>query len=387
MAKRSVCVIGVGMTKFERCEREFTELVSEAVTGALKMAGVGPEKFEQAYAGYVNGMSTQGQRALYGMGIGGLPVYNVHNYCSTGSTALHLGYQAIASGMNECVLAFGFEKMEKGPLEKQLQGLKDMEQFKEKEGEKKKPPIAAVMFGDGGRQHMEKYGTTKEQFAKVSVKNHRHSVNNPRSQYQDACSLEEVLASRLVYDPLTILQCCPTSDGAGAAILCSEEFANKHNISRPVKIVGQAMATDKLEDFSMGALGMIGVGMSKRAADAVYEQTGIGPKDVQVIELHDCFSTNELVSYETLGLCPEGQGGRLIDEDQVTYGGKWVVNPSGGLLSKGHPLGATGLAQCAELTWQLNGMAEKRQVEGARIGLQHNVGLGGACVVTMYRKD
>jgi acetyl-CoA acetyltransferase len=382
MAKRNVCVVGVGMTKFERCERDFTELVNEAVTGALQMSGVKPEELEQAYAGYVNGMSTQGQRALYSMGIGGLPVYNVHNYCSTGSTALHLGYQAIASGMNECVLAFGFEKMTKGPLEKQLQGLEEIA----KESDKGAPPIAARMFGDGGRQHMEKYGTTKEQFAKVSVKNHRHSVNNPRSQYREACSLEEVLASRLVYEPLTILQCCPTSDGAGAAILCSEEFAKKHGLSNPVKIVGQAMATDKMEDFAMGSLGWIGIGMSKRAADAVYEQTGIGPKDVDVIELHDCFSTNELVSYESLGLCPEGQGGRLIDEDQVTYGGKWVVNPSGGLLSKGHPLGATGLAQCAELVWQLNGQAEKRQVENARIGLQHNVGLGGACVVTMYKK-
>ena len=383
MAKRDVCVIGVGMTKFERCEREFTELVQEAVTDALKMAGVGPESLEQAFAGYVNGMSTQGQRALYGMGIGGLPVYNVHNYCSTGSTALHLGYQAIASGMNECVLAFGFEKMQKGPLEKQLSGLENIA----KESDKGAPPIAARMFGDGGRQHMELYGTTKEQFAKVSVKNHRHSVNNPRSQYREACSLEEVLASRLVYDPLTILQCCPTSDGAGAAILCSQEFANKHGISRPVRIVAQAMATDRMEDFSMGALGMIGVGMSRRAAEKVYEQAGVGPKDVQVIELHDCFSTNELVTYESLGLCKEGEGGRLIDEDQVTYGGKWVVNPSGGLLSKGHPLGATGLAQCAELVWQLNGMAEKRQVPNARVALQHNVGLGGACVVTMYRKD
>jgi acetyl-CoA acetyltransferase len=383
MAKRNVCVIGVGMTKFERCEREFTDLVGEAVRNALDMSGVVPDQLEQAYAGYVNGMSTQGQRALYMMGIGGMPVYNVHNYCSTGSTALHLGYQAIASGMNECVLAFGFEKMEKGPLEKQLQGLKETIGKDADKG----PPIAARMFGDGGRQHMEKYGTTKEQFAKISVKNHRHSVNNPRSQYRAACSLEEVLASRMVYDPLTILQCCPTSDGAGAAILCSEEFAKKQNVSNPVKIVAQAMRTDKMEDFAMGALGMIGIGMSKRAADAVYEESGLGPKDVQVIELHDCFSTNELVSYETLGLCKEGEGGRLIDEDQVTYGGKWVVNPSGGLLSKGHPLGATGLAQCAELVWQLNGQAEKRQVEGARVGLQHNVGLGGACVVTMYRKD
>jgi acetyl-CoA acetyltransferase len=383
MTKQDVCVIGVGMTKFERCEREFTELVAEAVTDALKMAGVGPDSLEQAFAGYVNGMSTQGQRALYSMGIGGLPVYNVHNYCSTGSSALHLGYQAVASGMNECVLAFGFEKMQKGPLEKQLSGLENIA----KETDKGAAPVAARMFGDGGRQHMEQYGTTKEQFAKVSVKNHRHSVNNPRSQYREACSLDEVLASRMVYDPLTILQCCPTSDGAGAAILCSEDFARKQGISRPVKIVGQAMQTDRLEDFSMGALGMIGVGMSRRAAQKVYEQSGLGPKDVQVIELHDCFSTNELITYESLGLCKEGEGGRLIDEDEVTYGGRWVVNPSGGLLSKGHPLGATGLAQCAELVWQLSGKAEKRQVEGARVGLQHNVGLGGACVVTMYKRD
>jgi acetyl-CoA acetyltransferase len=383
MSKRDVCVIGVGMTKFERCERDFTELVHEAVGEALKMSGVAPEKLEQAFAGYVNGMSTQGQRALYGMGIGGLPVYNVHNYCSTGSTALHLGYQAVASGMNECVLAFGFEKMQKGPLEKQLAGLENIA----KETDKGAAPVAARMFGDGGRQHMEKYGTTKEQFAKVSVKNHRHSVNNPRSQYREACTLEEVLAARMVYDPLTILQCCPTSDGAGAAVLCSEDFARKQGVSRPVKIVGQAMQTDRMEDFALGALGMIGIGMSRRAAEKVYEQSGLGPKDVQVIELHDCFSTNELVTYESLGLCKEGEGGRLIDEDEVTYGGRWVVNPSGGLLSKGHPLGATGLAQCAELVWQLTGQAERRQVEGARVGLQHNVGLGGACVVTMYRRD
>jgi acetyl-CoA acetyltransferase len=232
---------------------------------------------------------------------------------------------------------------------------------------------------------MELYGTTKEQFAKVSVKNHRHSVNNPRSQYRDACTLEEVLASREVYDPLTLLQCCPTSDGAGAAILCSSEYAAKHGHSNPVKISGQALTTDFPSDFA-DALGWIGVHMTERAAAKVYEQAGVGPQDVDVIELHDCFSTNELITYEGLQLCKPGEGGRLIDDGQVTYGGKWVVNPSGGLLSKGHPLGATGLAQCAELVWQLNGMAEQRQVEGARVALQHNVGLGGACVVTMYRR-
>jgi acetyl-CoA acetyltransferase len=371
------------MTKFERCERPYHDLVKEAVTEAFGMASVEPRELEQAFAGYVNGMSCQGQQALYAMGIGGLPVYNVHSYCSTGSSALHLGWQAVASGMNECVLAFGFEKMTKGPLESQLTGLKDHYD----EEAQKKPPVAARMFGDAGRHHTELSGTTKEQFAKVSVKNHRHSVNNPRSQYRDAVTLEEVLASRLVYDPLTLMQCCPTSDGAGAAILCSPEFAAKHGHGRPVKIVAQALTTDELEDFGQGALGMIGVGMSRRAAAKVYEQAGVGPDDVDVIELHDCFSTNELVTYESLQLCAPGEGGKLIDDDVVTYGGKWVVNPSGGLLSKGHPLGATGLAQCAELVWQLSGMAEKRQVEGARIGLQHNVGLGGACVVTMYRKD
>src|SRR5438876_4270682 len=383
MAKRSVCVIGVGMTKFERCDKDFTDLVKEAVSDALGMAGITPDKFEQAFAGYVNGMSCQGQRALYYMGLGGIPVYNVHSYCSTGSSALHLGYQAVASGFNECVLAFGFENMEKGPLVSQLTGLKEHYD----EAAKKRPPAAAVMFGDAGRHHMELYGTTKEQFAKVSVKNHRHSVNNPRSQYRAACTLDEVFASRMVYDPLTILQCCPTSDGAAAAILCSEDFAKRAGHAHPVKIVAQALRTDLVEDFAQGAMGLIGVGMSRRAAAAVYEEAGVGPEEVDVIELHDCFSTNELISYESLQLCKPGEGGRLVDEDQTTYGGEWVVKPSGGLLSKGHPLGATGLAQCAELVWQLNGAAEKRQVEGARLGLQHNVGLGGACVVTMYRKD
>ena len=383
MSKRDVCVIGVGMTRFERGDVDFTDLCKEAITGATAMAKIDPRAFEQAFAGYVNGMSCQGQRALYFMGLGGIPVYNVHSYCSTGSSALHLGYQAIAGGLNECVLAFGFEKMEKGPLDSQLTGLKE----KYDEEAKKRPPAAALMFGDGGRHHMELYGTTREQFAKVSVKNHRHSVNNPRSQYREACSLEEVLASRMVYDPLTLLQCCPTSDGAGAAILCSHEFAARHGHANPVRITGQAMRTDLVEDFAEGAMGLIGVGMSRRAAQVVYEQAGVGPGDVDVIELHDCFSTNELITYESLQLCKPGEGGKLIDTDAVTYGGKWVVNPSGGLLSKGHPLGATGLAQCAELVWQLNGMAEKRQVEGARVGLQHNVGLGGACVVTMYQKD
>ncbi len=378
-----VFVIGVGMTKFERCERDVKDLAGDATRDALKDAGIGYDEIGQAFVGYINGMSTLGQQALYRVGMTGIPVYNVNNNCSTGSTALYMAYNAVRFGQNDAVLALGFEKMQKGPLENQLPGLEKLKEETEKE---KKPPIAARMFGDAGRDHMEKYGTKKETFAKIAVKNHRHSVNNPRSQYQQACTIEEVFASRLIYDPLTILQCCPTSDGAAAAVLVSEDYLKKHATPNAVEIVGMQMTTDKMDDFSRGAIGMVGMGMTERAAKSVYEQAGAGPEDAQVIELHDCFSTNELITYEGLGLCKEGEGEKLVEDDATSYGGKWVVNPSGGLLSKGHPLGATGLAQCAELNWQLRGQAEKRQVEGAKLALQHNLGLGGACVVTMYKK-
>jgi acetyl-CoA acyltransferase len=378
-----VFVIGVGMTKFERCERDVKDLAGDATRDALKDAGIGYDEIGQAFVGYINGMSTLGQQALYRVGMTGIPVYNVNNNCSTGSTALYMAYNAVRFGQNDAVLALGFEKMQKGPLENQLPGLEKLKEETEKE---KKPPIAARMFGDAGRDHMEKYGTKKETFAKIAVKNHRHSVNNPRSQYQQACTIEEVFASRLIYDPLTILQCCPTSDGAAAAVVVSEDYLKKHATPNAVEIVGMQMTTDKMDDFSRGAIGMVGMGMTERAAKSVYEQAGAGPEDAQVIELHDCFSTNELITYEGLGLCKEGEGEKLVEDDTTSYGGKWVVNPSGGLLSKGHPLGATGLAQCAELNWQLRGQAEKRQVEGAKLALQHNLGLGGACVVTMYKK-
>jgi acetyl-CoA acetyltransferase len=378
-----VFVIGVGMTKFERCDREARDLGQEATRAALTDAAIDYDKIEQAFCGYINGMSTLGQQTLYGVGMTGIPVYNVNNNCSTGSTALYMAYNAIRLGANEAVLALGFEKMQKGPLENQLPGLEKLKEETEKE---KKAPIAARMFGDAGRDHMEKYGTKPATFAKIAVKNHQHSVNNPRSQYQEACSLEEVLAARMVYDPLTLLQCCPTSDGAAAAAVVSEAYLKKHPHPGAVEILAMQMTTDKMEDFARGRIGMVGMGMTERGARAVYERAGLGPDDVQVIELHDCFSTNELITYEGLGLCKEGEGEKLVEDDTCTYGGRWVVNPSGGLLSKGHPLGATGLAQCAELVWQLRGQAEKRQVKGARVALQHNLGLGGACVVAIYRK-
>jgi sterol carrier protein 2 len=252
-----------------------------------------------------------------------------------------------------------------------------------------KAPAAPQMFGNAGREHMEKYGTKPEQFAKIGWKNHKHSVNNPYSQFQDEYSLEDVLNAPMVYEPLTKLQCCPTSDGAGAAILASEAFVKKHGLEdKAVEIAGQAMTTDYDSSFDeKSMIKMVGFDMTKKAAEKVYEQSGMGPENVDVVELHDCFSANEMITYEGLGLCPVGEAGKFVDDGAFTYGGKVVVNPSGGLISKGHPLGATGLAQCSELVWQLRGDAQKRQVDGAKVGLQHNLGLGGAAVVTLYRKD
>jgi acetyl-CoA acetyltransferase len=386
---RRVCVIGVGMTKFYKPgEMDYPALAKDAGEQALKDAGIAFESIEQAFVGYVYGESTSGQRAVYQLGLTGIPVYNVNNNCSTGSTALALGYQAVGSGASECVLALGFEKMEKGslgmkwgdrtiPLDKHLGAMNDVQGMAA-------APVPAQMFGGAAREHMQRFGTTPQQLAKVSVKNRRHAEHNPRSQFRTPITVEEVLASPMIFDPLTKLQCCPTTDGSAAAVLCSEDFAKKLGVQNPVTILALAMATDLPSSFGRSMIDVVGRDMTKKAAKEVYERSGLGPRDFQAIELHDCFTANEVVTYEALGLCDEGQAGKLLDEDQTTYGGRWVVNPSGGLLSKGHPLGATGLAQCFELAQQLRGRCEKRQVQGAKRALQHNLGLGGACVVTAY---
>ncbi|MGW5918747.1 lipid-transfer protein [Nocardia fluminea] len=390
---QKVFVVGVGMTKFEKPgsrEWDYPDMAREAGTKALADAGIDYDQVQQAYVGYVYGESTSGQRAVYELGLTGIPVVNVNNNCSTGSTALYLAAQAVRGGLAECTLALGFEKMQPGslgstyddreqPMMKHLLALAELQEFA--------MPPAPYMFGAAGKEHMALYGTTAEQFAKIGVKNHKHSVNNPYAQFQKEYSLEEVLAAKQIYGPLTKLQCSPTSDGSGAVILASEDFVDRHNLAdRAVEIVGQSMVTDLASTFTdPTAINLVGSSMSRTAAEAVYAEAGFGPEDVDVIELHDCFSTNELLTYEALGLCAPGEGGRLVDDDATTYGGQWVVNPSGGLISKGHPLGATGLAQCSELTWQLRGTADARQVAGARIALQHNIGLGGAVVVTAYR--
>ena len=386
-------VIGVGMTKFEKPgsrDWDYPDMAREAGRNALADAGIEYPLVEQAYVGYVYGESTSGQRAVYELGLTGIPVVNVNNNCSTGSTALFLAAQAVRGGIADCALALGFEKMQPGslgstfddreqPMMKHLLALAELQDFA--------MPPAPYMFGAAGREHMQRYGTTAEQFAKIGVKNHRHSVNNPYAQFRDEYTLDEILAAKTVYDPLTKLQCSPTSDGSGAVVIASESFVDRHGLAgQAVEIVGQAMVTDLESTFAdRSAISLVGADMTRTAARAVYAQAGIEPSDVDVIELHDCFSTNELITYEALGLCAEGEGGKLVDAGDTTYGGRWVVNPSGGLISKGHPLGATGLAQCSELTWQLRGTADKRQVDGARIALQHNIGLGGAVVVTAYR--
>lgn len=389
-----VYVVGVGMTKFEKPGRredwDYPQMAKESGTKALEDAGIAFDEVRQAYVGYVYGESTSGQRAVYELGMTGIPVVNVNNNCSTGSTALYLAAEAIRGGRADCVLALGFEKMKPGslgstyddreqPMGRHLQALAEISEVLF--------PPAPWMFGAAGREHMKTYGTTAEHFAKIGEKNHRHSVNNPYAQFQESYSLQDILDSRMIYDPLTKLQCSPTSDGSGAAILASESFVDSRGLAgRAVEIVGQAMTTDFASTFDGTAKNIIGHDMNVQASRQVYDQAGLGPEDFQVIELHDCFSANELLLYEALGLCAEGEAGKLVDSGDTTYGGKWVVNPSGGLISKGHPLGATGLAQCAELTWQLRGAADKRQVDGVEAALQHNIGLGGAAVVTAYQR-
>ena len=392
--KRRVNVIGVGMTKFAKpgASADYHDMAAEAGHKALADAGIPYAAVEHAYAGYVYGDSTCGQRAVYGLGLTGIPVINVNNNCSTGSTALYLARQAIEGGLAECVLAIGFEKMERGalgskfndrenPMGQHAQVMMDVQGFNS-------APPAAQMFGGAGREYRWRYGTKRETFGKIAEKARQHASRNPYALFNQVLSLEEVMASDDVFDPLTRFQCCPPTCGAGAAILCSEEFAAKHGIKNPVYIAAQSMVTDFASSFDESSMiKMVGYDMTKEAARQVYEVAGIGPDDVDVVELHDCFTANELLTYEGLGLCAEGGAEDFIWKGDNTYGGKVVTNPSGGLLSKGHPLGATGLAQCTELVWQLRGTADQRQVANARVALQHNLGLGGACVVTMYRRD
>lgn len=390
----NVRVAGVGMIPFTKPgqSEDWDVMAENAIRLALADAGIDYNLIQQAYAGYVYGDSTAGQSALYRVGITGIPIVNVNNNCSTGSTALYLARQMVEMGAADCVLAVGFEQMVPGALGMVFNDRKrtlDMALNRQDEiqGFDEQAPFAAQQFGGGGLDHQARYGTSDEAFAMISVKARKHAANNPLALFRDPLTVEEVLASKHLYGPITRFQACPPTCGAAAAVLVSPAFAAKHNLDAGVEIVAQAMTTDFASSFDGASMmQVIGYDMSKDAARQVYEAAGVGPGDVDVVELHDCFTPNELITYEALGLCEEGGAERYIRDGGNTYGGTQVTNPSGGLLSKGHPLGATGLAQCYELTHQLRGTADKRQVEGARHALQHNLGLGGACVVTLYGK-
>ncbi len=387
-----VKVIGVGMVKFAKpgAHEPYEIMAGKAVKAALADAGISYGDIQQAFAGYVFGDSACGQAALYRVGMSGIPIVNVSNNCSSGSSALMLARQAVLSGAVECALAVGFEEMRPGALgpvwDDRTSPLMDLEDKLEALLPDVLPATNALrLFGAAAVAYIEKTGANPDIFAKVAVKTRKHALNNPYALFDKPLTVEEVLQSPVMFPPyLTRLECCPPSCGAAAAIVCSEVFAKRHGQARAVSILAQAMATDGVAS-SLNPIDLVGADMSRRAAQQVYEQAGIGPGDFRVVELHDCFTSNEVMTYEALGLCGEGEAEGMINRGDNTYGGKYVVNPSGGLMSKGHPLGATGLAQCTELVSQLRGEAGQRQVDGSpRLALQHNLGLGGACVVTLY---
>jgi len=388
-----VIVAGVGMIPFVKpsAAEPYTVMGPRAIRLALEDAGVSYQQIQQVYAGYVYGDSTCGQRVAYEVGMTGVPLVNVNNNCSTGSTALFLARQAIASGAIDCALAFGFEQMLPGALGSMFKDRPDPMDKWNAQSQALQPspgtPPAPHLFGGAGVEYQQKYGTRSETFAKISEKARKHALHNDKAIFREPLTVEQIMATPAIYGVLTRVQCCPPTCGAAAAVLVSERFAKQHGINTDVAILGQAMTTDFASTFEAGSMiKAVGFDMSKAAAQLVYEQAGIGASDIDVCELHDCFTANELLTYEALGFTPEGTAEKFIWDGDNTYGGKVVTNPSGGLLSKGHPLGATGLAQCTELVEQLRGRSGVRQVEGARLALQHNIGIGGACVVTLYGK-
>ena len=391
-----VVVAGVGMIPFSKpgASPSYIEMGADAVRLALKDAGIDYAKVQMAFAGYALGDTTCGQAVLYRVGRTGIPVFNVNNACASGSSALYLARQAVQSGMVECALAVGFEQMYAGPTRTSFPDRPfpraDVQPIQDELcADAGEIPRNLITFGGAGREHMQKYGTRMETFAAIRAKASRHAANNPLALFKKVVSTEDVMNDTLMWPGvMTRLMACPPTCGAAAAIICSESFAKRHGLRSDVAILAQSLRTDPVESFEpKSMISLVGFHMAKAAAEDVYEQAGIGPQDIGAVELHDCFAHNELLSYEALGLCPVGGAERFVLDGDNTYGGRVVTNPSGGLLSKGHPIGATGLAQCYELTHQLRGTADKRQVDGLKVALQHNLGLGGACVVTLYGQN
>lgn len=409
--KRRVFVVGVGMTKFQLPHTrkwDYPDMGREAGEGALRDAGVHYSQVEAAVASYCYGQSTSGQRAVYELGLTGVPVFNVNNHCSSGSTALMMARLLVMGGY-DCTLALGFEKMDHGlsevfedrasPMDRHVGSLEHLGVGTGPLSSRMNAITSNIikMFAYAAQDHCREHGTTKEHFAKIASKNRRHGMNNPRAAIKQALKPQEILSKRMMCEPITVAMAAPTGDGAAAAVVCSEEFMKKHHLEdKAVEILSQHMSTDTPASFNHNFLNLCGYAMSQEASRRCLRDAGLSIRDVDIVELHDCFSPNELFLYEALGMCPEGKGGDLIDSAEwipnksggevCRIGKRWVVNPSGGLESKGHPIGATGLGQCAEVNWQLRGLAGKRQVESCKVGLQQNYGIGGAVVVTLYKR-
>lgn len=393
---RKVIVAGVGMIPFSKPGQSptYVEMGAAALRAALADAGVDYSAVQAAYAGYVYGDSTSGQSAIYEVGQSGIPIFNVNNNCSSGSSALYLARTAIETGQADIALALGFEQMQAGALksywdDRPVTRARFRHVLEDLTMDAADLPQAIRTFGGAGREHMQKYGTSLEAFAAIRAKASRHASNNPFAVFRKVVTTEDVLNDTVLWPGvMTRLMACPPTCGAAAAILVSEEYAVRNGLRADVRIVEQVLTTDEAISFNPPSMiSYAGAHMTRAAARALYEASGYGPEDVKVAELHDCFAHNELITYEGLGFCPEGGGEKFVMDGNNTYGGQVVTNPSGGLLSKGHPLGATGLAQCFELTQQIRGTAGARQVDDVHLALQHNIGLGGACVVTLYGRN
>lgn len=376
---RDVAVVGANMIKFGRYpDKDVVALAADATIGALKDAGVTMKDVQYVACGNLYQASGMiGQRLMKEVGATGVPVVNVANACATGSTAFREAYLAVASGMYDIALAVGCEQMGKMGL----LGAEGASREYSTEGVMGTGLMPGV-FGQTGVEHMRKYGTTMEQFAKVAVKNHKHSVHNPYAQYQVETPLEDVINARVIAWPNTLYMCCPTGDGAAAAVLMSAEKARQYT-QKPAWVAASVLTSDPWTPrnpvmFDVNTL-------TRNAAKEAYETAGIGPEDLSQVELHDCFATAELVHYENLMLCGEGEAGEFIDRGDPAIGGKIPVNASGGLLSKGHPLGATGVANIVEIVWHLRGEAGARQVENSKVGLAHVIGLGSACTIHILK--
>lgn len=375
---RDVRIIGAGMTPFGKfLDRQIDDLGATAIQAAIADSGVPAGDIEAAWCGNVFGGPVPGQRIAARVGISGIPVTNVENYCSSGSTALREAWIAIGAGIYDVAVVVGVEKLY-GRLSGGL--LPDEEDLEGALG-----LVMAAQYAMRFKLHSETHGTTREQVAGVAVKNHRNSVHNPNAQYRKPCTLEEVLTARTIVEPLNLLECCPMGDGAAAVVLASAEKARSYGrdgqLLRTVALKSGRYETEP-QDITFETI-------TSETAQMAYEGAGVGPDEIDVAEVHDCFSMAEILRVEGLGFCAPGEYGPLLERGHWDIGGELPVNPSGGLLSKGHPVGATGVAQVCELVWQLRGASGARQVEGAKVGLAHCRGGtvygtdGGSCTVAI----